>query len=118
MSVLIVIPARFASTRYPGKPLVGLRGYSGDTRTLIERSWQAALSVSGVDRVVVSTDDIRIRDAAEGFGAEVVITSPDCVNGTERCAETHHALGGGYDIIVNLQGDAPLTPSWFVEDLV
>jgi len=55
---------------------------------------------------------------AEGFGAEVVMTSPACRNGTERCAEAHEALGGGYDIIVNLQGDAPLTPAWFVEDLV
>lgn len=118
MSVLIVIPARYASTRYPGKPLVGLRGCSGETRTLIERSWQAAQSVSGVDRVVVATDDARIQDAAEGFGAEVVMTSTECVNGTERCAEAYAALGGGYDIIVNLQGDAPLTPAWFVEDLV
>ncbi len=118
MSVLIVIPARYASTRYPGKPLVGLRGVSGETRSLIERSWQAAQSVSGVDRVVVATDDARIKDAAEGFGAEVVMTSSQCVNGTERCAETHDALGGGYEVIVNLQGDAPLTPAWFVEDLV
>lgn len=118
MSVLIVIPARYASTRYPGKPLVGLTGAGGDTRSLIERSWRAACGVAGVDRVVVATDDDRIRDAAEGFGAEVVMTSPDCQNGTERCAEAHEALGGGYDIVVNLQGDAPLTPSWFVEDLV
>ncbi len=118
MSVLIVIPARYASTRYPGKPLVGLTGASGDTRTLIERSWRAAGQVAGVDRVVVATDDDRIRDAAQGFGAEVVMTSDACENGTERCAEAHAALGGGYEIVVNLQGDAPLTPHWFVEDLV
>lgn len=118
MSVLIVIPARFASTRYPGKPLVPLTGASGEARTLVERSWRAACSVQGVDRVVVATDDDRIRQAAEGFGAEVVMTSESCANGTERCAEAHAALGGGYDIVVNLQGDAPLTPHWFVEDLV
>lgn len=118
MSVLIVIPARFASTRYPGKPLVELTGAGGDKRTLIERSWRAASAVAGVDRVVVATDDDRIRLAAEGFGAEVVMTSESCANGTERCAEAHAALGGGYDIVVNLQGDAPLTPHWFVEDLV
>lgn len=118
MSVLIAIPARYASTRYPGKPLVGLRGASGNSMSLIERSWRAATSVGGVDRVVVATDDDRIKDAAEAFGAEVVMTSPACANGTERCAEAHEVLGGGYDIIVNLQGDAPLTPSWFVEDLV
>jgi 3-deoxy-manno-octulosonate cytidylyltransferase (CMP-KDO synthetase) len=118
MSVLIVIPARFASTRYPGKPLVGLRGASGKTRTLIRRSWNAAMEVGGADRVVVATDDARIGDHAAAFGAEVVMTADTCRNGTERCAEAHRALGGGYDIIVNLQGDAPLTPAWFVEDLV
>lgn len=118
MSVLVVIPARYASTRYPGKPLVPLRGAGGIARSLIERSWLAAGSVEGVDRVVVATDDDRIRAAAEGFGAEVVMTSSACRNGTERCAEAHAALGGGYDIVVNLQGDAPLTPPWFIEDLV
>ena len=118
MPVLVAIPARYASTRYPGKPLVSLAGATGIARTLIERSWLAAQSVSGVDRVVVATDDDRIRVIAEGFGAEVVMTSPACQNGTERCAEAHRALGGGYDIVVNLQGDAPLTPPWFVEDLV
>ncbi|MFA3920026.1 3-deoxy-manno-octulosonate cytidylyltransferase [Ruegeria hyattellae] len=118
MSVLIVIPARYPSTRYPGKPLVPLKGATGTSQTLIERSWRAACAVSGVDRVVVATDDDRIRDAAEAFGAEVVMTSDTCRNGTERCAEAHEALGGDYEIIVNLQGDAPLTPHWFVEDLI
>ncbi len=118
MSVLIVIPARFESSRYPGKPLVELTGATGDARSLIERSWRAACAVSGVARVVVATDDDRIKDAAEAFGAEVVMTSSACENGTERCAEAHEALGGGYDIVVNLQGDAPLTPPWFVEALI
>lgn len=118
MSVLVVIPARFASSRYPGKPLVTLRGASGVARSLIERSWLAARAVSGVGRVVVATDDDRIRDTCERFGAEVVMTSADCFNGTERCAEAHDALGGGFEIVVNLQGDAPLTPHWFVEDLI
>lgn len=118
MSVLIVIPARYASTRYPGKPLVALRGCDGQNMTLIERSWRAAMDVKGVDRVVVATDDARIQTAAQDFGADVVMTSTACRNGTERCAEAHENLGGGYDIVVNLQGDAPLTPAWFVEDLV
>ena len=118
MSVLIVIPARYASTRYPGKPLALLKGASGRSLSLIERSWQAATAVSGIDRVVVATDDARIRTAAEAFGAEVVMTSPTCLNGTERCAEAHAVLGGEFDIVVNLQGDAPLTPHWFVESLV
>ncbi|NRB02357.1 MAG: 3-deoxy-manno-octulosonate cytidylyltransferase, partial [Rhodobacteraceae bacterium] len=71
-----------------------------------------------VDRVVVATDDDRIRDACTAFGAEVVMTSPDCANGTERCAEAHTNLGERQEIIVNLQGDAPLTPPWFIEALI
>jgi 3-deoxy-manno-octulosonate cytidylyltransferase (CMP-KDO synthetase) len=65
----------------------------------------------------VATDDTRIKDHAEGFGAEVVMTSSACQNGTERCAEVAQHLPG-YDTVVNLQGDAPLTPAWFVEDLI
>ncbi|WP_343116312.1 manno-octulosonate cytidylyltransferase [Ostreiculturibacter nitratireducens] len=118
MTVLIVIPARYASTRYPGKPLVELKGARGASRSLVERTWRAAMEVKGAARVVVATDDDRIRLAAEGFGAEVVMTSETCQNGTERCAEAFDKLGGGFDIVVNLQGDAPLTPPWFVEELV
>ena len=118
MSVLIAIPARYASTRYPGKPLVSLTGAGGHSKTLIQRSWEAAMQVQGADRVVVATDDDRIKTAAEAFGAQVVMTSVECQNGTERCAQAHDVLGGGYDIVVNLQGDAPLTPAWFVEDLI
>ena len=75
------------------------------------------MEVRGVDRVVVATDDARIRDAATAFGAEVVMTSDACRNGTERCAEVLAQMPG-FDIVVNLQGDAPLTPPWFVEDLI
>ncbi len=118
MSVLIVIPARYASTRYPGKPLVELRGAGNEPKSLIRRSWDAACAVHGIDKVVVATDDARIAEAAKAFGAEVVMTSTSCQNGTERCAETLAALEEDYDIVVNLQGDAPLTPAWFIEDLV
>lgn len=118
MSVLLVIPVRYASTRYPAKPLAMLKGASGQSRSLIERAWLAAQDVRGVDRVVVATDDTRIRDAAEAFGAQVVMTPESCFNGTERCAAAYDALGSDAEIVVNLQGDAPLTPHWFVEDLV
>jgi 3-deoxy-manno-octulosonate cytidylyltransferase (CMP-KDO synthetase) len=101
MSVLIAIPARYASTRYPGKPLVSLRGPDGE-KTLIRRSWEAAMEVDGIDRVVVATDDDRIREHAEGFGADVVMTSDTCGNGTERCAEVVQQLSG-YD---GLLGDS------------
>lgn len=117
MPVLLVIPARYASTRYPGKPLVGLRGATGMEKTLIERSHAAALQVAGIDRVIIATDDERIASHARGFGAEVVMTPVSCRNGTERCAAVAEALPE-YDLIVNLQGDAPLTPPWFIEALV
>lgn len=118
MSFLIVIPARYASQRYPGKPLAMLRGATGVEKTLIQRSWEAAQAVPGSPHVVVATDDSRIREAAEGFGAEVVMTPDTCANGTERCAAAVEALGESYDVVVNLQGDAPLTPAWFIDDLV
>lgn len=118
MSITIIIPARYASTRYPGKPLVHLRGATGESRSLIRRSWDAAKSVPGIERVIVATDDERIRDHAQDFGAEVAMTSTTCRNGTERCAEAVANLGLSPEIVVNLQGDAPLTPAWFIEDLI
>lgn len=118
MSVLIVIPARYKSSRYPGKPLARLTGASGVSRSLIERSWRAAMEVRGVDRVVVATDDDRIAEAARVFGAEVTMTSEACANGTERCVDALRVLGVRPDVVVNLQGDAPLTPPWFVEALI
>lgn len=115
----IVIPARYGSSRYPGKPLAPIRGASGQARTLIERSWRAALAVPEVDEVWIATDDHRIADAAQGFGAEVIMTSSDCANGTERCAAAVAAWrDNAPDVIVNLQGDALLTPSAIVSALI
>ncbi|MFS4438264.1 3-deoxy-manno-octulosonate cytidylyltransferase [Paracoccaceae bacterium GXU_MW_L88] len=116
MDVSIVIPARYQSSRFPGKPLQMLEGASGVKRSLIRRAWDAAQAVDGISRVVVATDDGRIADHARDFGAEVMMTSKDARNGTERCAELAEALGG--DLIVNLQGDAPLTPADFVSSLL
>ncbi|MEM7440158.1 MAG: manno-octulosonate cytidylyltransferase [Pseudomonadota bacterium] len=118
MSVLVVIPARYASSRYPGKPLATLTGATGVSKSLIQRSWEAASGIKGVDRVVVATDDDRIAEAARGFGAEVVMTTSNARNGTERCAEVIDCIPETYDMVCNLQGDAPLTPPWFVERLI
>ncbi|MEG3125891.1 3-deoxy-manno-octulosonate cytidylyltransferase family protein [Sphingomonas sp. GB1N7] len=114
----IIIPARFQSSRYPGKPLVPLIGATGEGKSLIERSWTCAQSVPGARAVYVATDDARIADAVRDFGGEVVMTAPECRNGTERCAEAVATLGLGNEIVVNLQGDAPLTPSFVIPDLV
>lgn len=117
-SFAIIIPARYASQRYPGKPLVSLRGATGIEKTLIQRSWECARAVSGASGIWVATDDERIADTVRAFGGEVVMTSPDCANGTERCADAVERLGAVADVIVNLQGDAPLSPANLVKDLV
>ena len=117
MNVAILIPARFASSRYPGKPLVELRGATGVAKPLIQRSFEAAKRVSGVSSVHVVTDDDRIAAVSHAFEAPVIMTSPDCRNGTERCAEALAQIGG-VDLVVNLQGDALLTPTHFIEELV
>lgn len=118
MKTVILIPARYASTRYPGKPLAELTLPDGSKKSLIRMSWEAALTVKGVDAVYVATDDDRIKEAAEAFGADVIMTSESCENGTARCADALANAGIEADLIVNLQGDAPLTPAWFVEDLI
>jgi 3-deoxy-manno-octulosonate cytidylyltransferase (CMP-KDO synthetase) len=115
---LIVIPARYGSSRFPGKPLAPLRGATGQAVPLIERTWRAAMAVPGMAAVWVATDDARIADLAAGFGAEVVMTDPACANGTERCADAIARRGVRPGVVVNLQGDAPLTPPWFVTALV
>ena len=118
MNNVIFIPARYASTRYPGKPLVELTGATGEKKPLIQRAWDAARQVQSADAVYVLTDDDRIAEAARGFGADVLMTSSDARNGTERCAEGVAQLPEAPDVVVNLQGDAPLTPPWFVEALI
>jgi 3-deoxy-manno-octulosonate cytidylyltransferase (CMP-KDO synthetase) len=117
VKTVILIPARFASSRYPGKPLVALQGATGTAKPLIQRSVEAARRIPGISAVFVTTDDDRIGDACSDFGAEVIMTSSDCRNGTERCAEALEALGN-VDLVVNFQGDALLTPPGFVTALI
>lgn len=118
MRTVIIIPARYASTRYLGKPLAMLTLPDGSHKSLIQMTWEAAQQVSGIDAVYVATDDERISQTSQAFGAEVIMTSETCHNGTERCAESVSNKGIQADIVVNLQGDAPLTPPWFIEALV
>jgi 3-deoxy-manno-octulosonate cytidylyltransferase (CMP-KDO synthetase) len=114
----IIIPARYASSRFPAKPLAQLTGATGVTKSLIRRSWECASRIPGAVGVWVATDDDRIAQEVAHFGGQVVMTSPDCRNGTERCADAIGHLGDIADIIVNLQGDAPLTPDFVVKRLV
>ena len=101
MKRVVVIPARFASTRLPGKPLAEIAG-----KPLIQWVYERANTSTLKDEVLIATDDVRIRDAALSFGASVVMTSPDCASGTDRVYEA--IKGRDADIVINLQGDEPL----------
>ncbi len=116
MKIAVVIPARYASQRFPGKPLHPLRGPDG-VKPLVHRTWECAVAAVGAERVWVATDDARIAETVGAFGGRVLMTSPDCRNGTERCAEALDGLDAP-EIVVNVQGDAPLTPAWFVTALI
>jgi 3-deoxy-manno-octulosonate cytidylyltransferase (CMP-KDO synthetase) len=116
MNSVILIPARYQSSRYPGKPLVELKGASGAAKPLIQRSVEAARRVRGVSGVFVVTDDERIAEACRPAKVGVIMTSPECRNGTERCAEALAQLHDP-DLVINFQGDALLTPPGFVEAL-
>ena len=105
MSFVVVIPARYASTRLPGKPLADIHG-----KPMVQHVVEKALQ-SGADRVIVATDDERVRQALQATGVEVCMTSPDHQSGTERLAEVCRHYGFAADtIIVNVQGDEPLIP--------
>ena len=118
MSNLLVIPARYESSRFPGKPLAYFEDYNGKKISLIEKTWQLAQNLDFFEKKIIATDDIRIKEFCEKFGAEVCMTSTDLKNGSERVAETQKLLKKNYEIIVNLQGDAPLTPIWVIRELV
>lgn len=100
MKFIGIIPARYASTRFPAKPLAMLGG-----KTVIQRVYE---QVSGVfDEAYVATDDERIEEAVKAFGGKVVMTSVNHKSGTDRCFEAYSKVGDGYDVIVNIQGDEP-----------
>ncbi len=101
MKFLGIIPSRYNSTRFPGKPLVEING-----KTMIRRVYEQALKSQKLDRVVVATDDLRIYDHVKDFGGEAFMTSSTHLNGTERCAELAERIEG-YEAILNIQGDEP-----------
>jgi 3-deoxy-manno-octulosonate cytidylyltransferase (CMP-KDO synthetase) len=113
MSAAIVIPARYASSRFPGKPLHPVAG-----APMLERVWRIAKSVPQAKRVLIATDDERIFRAAHAMDAEAVMTSPDCSNGTERVHDAVQRAAVAEEIVLNLQGDALLTPPWVLEAMI
>jgi 3-deoxy-manno-octulosonate cytidylyltransferase (CMP-KDO synthetase) len=100
--VAVVIPARYGSTRFPGKALFKIAG-----RPLVEHVWRRCSRAKGIAEVIVATDDMRIAEAAFAFGAEVAMTSPKHRSGTDRCAEVAKDLAG-FSHVINVQGDEPL----------
>lgn len=102
MKILGIIPARYGSTRFPGKPLVSINGIS-----MIQRVYEQALKSKRLSRVIIATDDERIRKHAEEFNGEVVMTSPRHLSGTDRCAEVIRKSTDSWDAVINIQGDEP-----------
>ncbi|MGD0781326.1 MAG: 3-deoxy-manno-octulosonate cytidylyltransferase [Candidatus Aminicenantales bacterium] len=110
-TVLGVIPARFGSTRFPGKPLAPILG-----RPMVQWVYEGARASKLLSRVVIATDDGRIAAAARAFGADAVMTSPDCASGTDRAAEV--AASSSCDFVINIQGDEPLVRGEMLDGLV
>ena len=112
MSFTVVIPARYGSTRLPGKPLLDIAG-----KPMVQRVWEQA-SRSAASRLVIATDDTRIRDVAQGFGAQVCMTSSEHPSGTDRLQQVAREMGWDDEqIVVNVQGDEPLIPPAVIDQV-
>ncbi len=111
MKFIGVIPARYASTRFPGKPLAMLGG-----KSVIQRVYEQVSSV--LDCAYVATDDERIRQAVEAFGGKAVMTSPDHKSGTDRIEEAVRKIGGSFDVVINVQGDEPFIQRSQLEEII
>ena len=115
VKVIGIIPARFASSRFPGKPLIPILG-----KTLLQRTYENARQIAGLDQLIIATDDARISAHAAQFGAEVVMTSENCLTGTDRLAEVlqkHPSLMQSA-AVVNIQGDEPCVNPQSVEQAI
>ena len=113
LRALGVIPARFASIRFPGKPLAPLGG-----STLLQHVWRGARSSKRLARLIVATEDARIVEACRGFGAEGMLTSAEHPSGTDRVAEVVERVGERFDVVVNIQGDEPFVSGTSLDRLV
>lgn len=102
MKILGIIPSRYASTRFPGKPLVEIQG-----KSMIQRVYEQAKKASSLSEVLVATDDERISKHVIDFGGKVILTSSSHQSGTDRCAEVINKINDAYDVVINIQGDEP-----------
>jgi 3-deoxy-manno-octulosonate cytidylyltransferase (CMP-KDO synthetase) len=110
MKFIGIIPARYASTRFPGKPLADMLG-----KPMIERVYEQVKDV--LDAVYVATDDERIEEAVKQFGGNAIMTSPNHRSGTDRCYEAYCKIGSGFDVVINIQGDEPFIQPKQIETL-
>ncbi len=112
MRVLGVIPARFGSSRFPGKPLIDLKG-----KTMIQRAYEGAKKSKLISELIVATDDLRILQEVERFGGKAEMTSEDHPSGTDRCAEVL-SRNSDFDLVINIQGDEPLVEARQLDSLI
>ena len=113
MRILGIIPARYGSSRFPGKPLIDLKG-----KTMIRRVVEGAAKSALLTDLVVATDDTRIVNEVSGFGGKVMLTDTKHPTGTDRCAEIVRALSETYDVVINIQGDEPLVDAKQLDQLL
>ncbi|MDP3558184.1 MAG: 3-deoxy-manno-octulosonate cytidylyltransferase [Bacteroidota bacterium] len=102
MSIIGIIPARFASTRFPGKPLVEIKG-----KSMIQRVFEQTKKSNLLNKIIIATDDLRIAEHVKSFGAEAILTKAEHPSGTDRCYEAYQLLGQTFDYVLNIQGDEP-----------
>jgi len=113
MNTIAIIPARYASTRFPGKPLAKIGG-----KTMLERVYLQTEKATRINEIIIATDDERIRKEVENFGGKVVMTGTHHINGTERCAEAIANTYNNADVIINIQGDEPFILPEQIDELV
>ncbi|GGY91215.1 MAG: 3-deoxy-manno-octulosonate cytidylyltransferase synthetase [Shewanella sp.] len=114
MNVTLLIPARYGSSRFAGKPLAPING-----KPMIQRVYERALLAKGIDNIYVATDDERIKQAVESFGGQVIMTDPAAASGTDRINDAITQLGlADDDLVINLQGDQPLIDPISIEQMV
>lgn len=102
MNILGIIPSRYGSTRFPGKPLIDING-----KTMVQRVYEQVQKAECITKVIVATDDNKIFNHVESFNGNVLMTSSEHQSGTDRCAEVVNSLKENYDVVINIQGDEP-----------
>ncbi len=102
MKILGIIPARYASSRFPGKMLADINGQS-----MVQRVYEQCKKANSLTKIVIATDDNRIKNVCESFGAQVIMTKPEHPSGTDRSFEAYELLGESFDFVINIQGDEP-----------